>query len=248
MISENVCKVFCCLFRFRSFWNQNFMGSSFSQQQQQQAKTTTKKQVNVKKKELMFLCFFPFLSSHFICTFCNRIKYLHVNTIVAYFANFAFPFYVFFYLSRTHAIMIIKFSLETFWILTNKEKERGEREKCASRIDIQHEMVFSFWSLLVQKLNGDCSILNHFIPFNILDKYGNDWNYCHCLTAVHWMLIICVRDLTIPYGRQNELLFRSFHVGTFTMPNRIKHKTSSQLNGILQFRNIKCRWNKKTTI
>lgn len=51
----------------------------------------------------------------FICASFNRIKYLHVNTE---FLTFPFPISNVFcgrqYLCRTHAIMVIKFSLETF--------------------------------------------------------------------------------------------------------------------------------------
>lgn len=124
MISENVYKVFCCLFLL----------------------LFVRSEVYVKKKEPMFLCFF-FFSFTLFAFFCNRIKYSNVNTIAAYFASFTFPFYVFrgrhyFYLSRTHAIIIIKFSLETFYNSRKREKSP----------DVQNEMD-SFCYLLVQKLN-----------------------------------------------------------------------------------------------
>lgn len=88
----------------------------------------------LKRKSQCFYDFF-FFSFTLPAFFCNRIKYSNVNTIAAYFASFTFPFYVFrarhyFYLSRTHAIIIIKFSLETFYNSRKREKSP----------DVQNEM------------------------------------------------------------------------------------------------------------
>lgn len=162
MISENVYKVFCCLFLFLLFvQSSEYHGEALFKQK-------TVLLMLKRKSQCFYGFFFFFLQSHKIFT----CKY----TITAYFANVAFPFTV----PELSAIMIIKFSLETFRNLENREWTKERVLCCASSFQ---ESTFTMkWFrivlFLMQKLNGDCPTILLLSTFLI--NMDIKWNCCHC--------------------------------------------------------------------